>query len=85
MNIVEQQALKLVNERWMDIDKAVDIAIEQQKKRWFVKDWKITQRWQQYGKLTSEQREEVRYAVEKWASINDFSFEWGKVTLIPKA
>jgi len=75
-------ALKLVNERGFSVKDAVDHAYETQKKRNFIKDWKITQRGLEYGRLTSEQRAEVRSRTDKGANINDFQFEDWKVVYI---
>lgn len=80
MNIIQKQALRLVNERWFDVPTAVSMAIESQIQKWFAnKDWKLNYRWEQYWKLTSEQRAEVRKEIDAWASRNDFNFYNGKI------
>lgn len=79
MNIVQVQAMKLMKERWFTAKEAVKISIDNQTKRWFVKDWKVTKRWQLYWELDSEKRALVRKATDKWYDINDFTFSWGEV------
>lgn len=74
MNIILRQAVKLVEERWFSVEKAVDLAWETQERRWFIKQWKLTKRWQQYSNLSSEQRSKIRRLVEKGADIKDFTF-----------
>lgn len=74
MNIVVKQAVRLVKERWFSVEDAVNLAWDTQTRRGFIKDWKLTKKWVDYGKLSSEQRQKVRKLLERWAEIEDFSF-----------
>ena len=74
LNVVERQAIKLVQERWFSVPKAVDLAVRQQTKRWFWRDGKPTFRWEQYAKLDSKKREKARRLTEKWTDMRNIVF-----------
>lgn len=77
MDIITQQAMKLVKERWFSQEEAVNIALEQQRKKWFVRGKQLTYQGKEYGKLSSEQRQKVRKKVEGWMEYDDFLFYRG--------
>lgn len=70
-NILITQAMKLVKEKWYDVDKAVSIAFDNQKARWTIDEKWLTELWKKYSKLDSEQRNSVREGNYKWETLND--------------
>lgn len=69
-NILITQAMKLVKEKWYDVDKAVSIAFDNQKARWMINDKWLTELWKKYSTLTSEQRNDVRNRNYSWENLD---------------
>lgn len=76
-HILVEQAKKLVQERWFTVQEAVNIAYEQQLKRWTInKDASLSLIWQEYSNLSSKEREEIRSRVDRWEDFKTIMKEW---------